>query len=184
MPTLPWKRAELVDWSICGMNHYFIRGEKYLLVSMVNTGVCISVEGKDDEVLWERLVHAASNNHIVPKKLTHDSVYNIQRVIVEYFQISFDDLKSKRRSRSIALPRQMAMSLARELTPFSLPEIGDMFGGRDHSTVYCALKRIEQLRADRQDIDADYLFLKNRLVKLGIGNSSKDNGSTSNVCKT
>ncbi|WP_305986795.1 helix-turn-helix domain-containing protein, partial [Pseudomonas sp. DE0010] len=63
------------------------------------------------------------------------SIDNIQRTAAEYYKIKIADLLSKRRSRSVARPRQVAMALSKELTNHSLPEIGDAFGGRDHTTV-------------------------------------------------
>jgi len=74
------------------------------------------------------------------------TVENIQKTVAEYYKIRVADLLSKRRSRSIARPRQVAMALAKELTNHSLPEIGDAFGGRDHTTVMHACKRIRDLR--------------------------------------
>jgi chromosomal replication initiator protein len=81
---------------------------------------------------------------------------NIQRVVAEYFKIRVADLLSKRRSRSIARPRQVAMALAKELTRHSLPEIGDAFGGRDHTTVIHAVNRIKELRATEMRMAEDY----------------------------
>ena len=74
------------------------------------------------------------------------TITNIQKVVAEYFQLRVADLLSKRRSRSVARPRQMAMALAKELTEHSLPEIGDAFGGRDHTTVLHACRTIRNLR--------------------------------------
>ncbi len=74
------------------------------------------------------------------------TVENIQKTVAEYYKIRVADLLSKRRSRSIARPRQVAMALAKELTNHSLPEIGDAFGGRDHTTVLHACKRVKELR--------------------------------------
>jgi chromosomal replication initiator protein len=74
------------------------------------------------------------------------TIENIQKTIAEYYKIRVGDLLSKRRSRSIARPRQIAMALAKELTSHSLPEIGDAFGGRDHTTVMHACKVIKSLR--------------------------------------
>ena len=79
------------------------------------------------------------------------SISNIQKVVGEYYKVKVADLLSKRRSRSVARPRQMAMSLAKELTNHSLPEIGDAFGGRDHTTVLHACRKIKELC----DIDTD-----------------------------
>lgn len=81
---------------------------------------------------------------------------NIQRVVAEYFKIRVADLLSKRRSRSIARPRQIAMALAKELTRHSLPEIGDAFGGRDHTTVIHAVNRIKELRGSEIRVAEDY----------------------------
>ena len=88
---------------------------------------------------------------------------NIQRVVAEYYKIKVSDLLSKRRSRSVARPRQVAMSLAKELTNHSLPEIGDAFGGRDHTTVLHACRKIKQLKEENVDIRDD---VKNLLRTL------------------
>ena len=84
------------------------------------------------------------------------SVENIQKTTAEYYNIKMSDILSKRRSRSVARPRQMAMFLAKELTNYSLPEIGDSFGGRDHTTVIHACKKINELRSFNLDIEEDY----------------------------
>ncbi len=87
------------------------------------------------------------------------SVENIQKITAEYYNIKLSDLLSKRRSRSVARPRQMAMFLAKELTNYSLPEIGEAFGGRDHTTVIHACKKIRELRDFNLDIEEDYTKL-------------------------
>ncbi len=87
------------------------------------------------------------------------SVENIQKTTAEYYNIKLSDLLSKRRSRSVARPRQMAMFLAKELTNYSLPEIGESFGGRDHTTVIHACKKIRELRDFNLDIEEDYTKL-------------------------
>ncbi len=84
------------------------------------------------------------------------TVDNIQKTVAEYYRIKVADLLSKRRSRSVARPRQMAMALAKELTNHSLPEIGDAFGGRDHTTVLHACRKMAQLREESHDIKEDY----------------------------
>lgn len=84
------------------------------------------------------------------------SIDNIQRTVAEYYKIKMADMLSKRRNRSVARPRQVAMSLAKELTNHSLPEIGDAFGGRDHTTVLHACKQIKKLRGSSQDLAEDY----------------------------
>ncbi|GAA3549987.1 chromosomal replication initiator protein DnaA [Zobellella aerophila] len=84
------------------------------------------------------------------------TIDNIQKTVAEYYKIKVADLLSKRRSRSVARPRQLAMALAKELTNHSLPEIGDAFGGRDHTTVLHACRKIGQLREESHDIKEDY----------------------------
>ena len=83
------------------------------------------------------------------------SIDNIQKTVAEYYKIKVSDLLSKRRSRSVARPRQVAMALAKELTSHSLPEIGDAFGGRDHTTVLHACRKIEELKETNTDIQED-----------------------------
>ncbi|HEU0224959.1 MAG TPA: chromosomal replication initiator protein DnaA [Steroidobacteraceae bacterium] len=87
------------------------------------------------------------------------TIDNIQKTVAEYYKIRVADLLSKRRSRSIARPRQVAMALARELTNHSLPEIGDAFGGRDHTTVLHACDRVKELREVERRAGEDYLNL-------------------------
>jgi chromosomal replication initiator protein len=84
------------------------------------------------------------------------TISNIQKVVVEYYKIRVADLLSKRRSRTITRPRQVAMSLAKELTTHSLPEIGDAFGGRDHTTVLHACRKVAELRDTDNRINEDY----------------------------
>lgn len=83
-------------------------------------------------------------------------VDNIQRTVAEYYKIKISDLLSKRRNRAVARPRQMAMCLAKELTSHSLPEIGDAFGGRDHTTVLHACRKVAELRGSSTDLAEDY----------------------------
>ena len=92
------------------------------------------------------------------------SIENIQKTVAEYFKIRVGDLLSKKRSRSIARPRQFGMALAKELTNHSLPEIGDAFGGRDHTTVLHGCRRIEALRETEKRVDDDYLNLLRTLT--------------------
>ena len=92
------------------------------------------------------------------------SIDNIQRTVAEYYKIKISDLLSKRRSRSIARPRQVAMALSKELTNHSLPEIGDAFGGRDHTTVLHACRKIAELRESDADIREDYKNLLRTLT--------------------
>ena len=92
------------------------------------------------------------------------SIENIQKTVADYFKIRVAELLSKRRSRSIARPRQIAMALAKELTNHSLPEIGDAFGGRDHTTVLHGCRRIRALRETEKRVDEDYLNLLRTLT--------------------
>ena len=105
----------------------------------------------------ERAVHRSADHAGFAKEALQDllacrrswsPIENIQKTVAEYFKIRMADLLSKRRSRSIARPRQIAMALAKELTTHSLPEIGDAFGGRDHTTVLHACKRSEGAARD------------------------------------
>ncbi|MGP1957197.1 MAG: helix-turn-helix domain-containing protein, partial [Arsenophonus sp. ER-QC15-MAG3] len=84
------------------------------------------------------------------------TIDNIQKTVAEYYKIKLADLLSKRRSRSVARPRQMAMALIKELTNHSLPEIGDAFGGRDHTTVLHACRKIEKLKKETHNIKEDF----------------------------
>jgi len=88
---------------------------------------------------------------------------NIQRTVAEYYKIKFSDLLSKRRSRSVARPRQVAMFLTKQLTTKSLPEIGEAFGGRDHTTVLHACKTIKVLQSSSHDMAEDLKILTRAL---------------------
>ena len=92
------------------------------------------------------------------------TVENIQKTVAEYYKIRVADLLSKRRNRSVARPRQVAMALSKELTNHSLPEIGDAFGGRDHTTVLHACRRVKELRETERRIAEDYLNLLRTLA--------------------
>ena len=92
------------------------------------------------------------------------TIENIQKTVAEYYKIRIADLLSKRRSRSIARPRQVAMALAKELTNHSLPEIGDAFGGRDHTTVLHGCKRVKELRETERRMGEDYMNLLRTLT--------------------
>lgn len=93
------------------------------------------------------------------KQITID---NIQKTVAEYYKIRIADLHSKRRSRSVARPRQIAMAMCKELTSHSLPEIGDAFGGRDHTTVLHACRKIAELRGTDLKVEEDY----NNLLRI------------------
>ena len=94
------------------------------------------------------------------KPITIDS---IQKLVAEYFKIRVADLLSSRRTRSITRPRQIAMALSKLLTRHSLPEIGNAFGGRDHTTVLHACRKIEELRSEDRRIDEDVEILTRML---------------------
>ncbi len=122
------------------------------------------------------LKRVMANSHFTGKPITIDfvkeslkdllalqdklvTVDNIQKTVAEYFNIKIADLLSKRRSRSVARPRQVAMALAKELTNHSLPEIGDAFGGRDHTTVLHACRTIKAMLESNGDIQEDWTNL-------------------------
>ncbi len=84
------------------------------------------------------------------------SMDNIQKTVADYYKIKVADILSKRRTRSVARPRQMAMAISKELTNNSLPEIGNAFGGKDHTTVLHACRKIAELRQQDREIDQDY----------------------------
>ena len=92
------------------------------------------------------------------------TIENIQKTVADYYKVRVAELLSKRRSRSVARPRQVAMALAKELTTHSLPEIGDAFGGRDHTTVLHACKRIRELRDMDVRMSEDYSNLLRTLT--------------------
>ncbi len=92
------------------------------------------------------------------------TIDNIQRVVSEYYKLKMSELLSKRRSRSIARPRQVAMALAKTLTNHSLPEIGEAFGGRDHTTVMHACKKVKELQEESRDMQDDMKHLLRTLT--------------------
>ena len=81
---------------------------------------------------------------------------NIQKTVADYYKIKVGEMFSKKRSRTVARPRQMAMALAKELTSLSLPDIGEAFGGRDHTTVLHACRKINELRKEDSEISRDF----------------------------
>lgn len=87
---------------------------------------------------------------------------NIQKTVADYYKLRTGDILSKRRTRNIARPRQIAMALAKELTHHSLPEIGDSFGGRDHTTVLHAIRKVKELRETDHQVDEDF----NKLIRI------------------
>jgi chromosomal replication initiator protein len=91
------------------------------------------------------------------------TIEDIQRRVAEHYQIKTSDMQSARRARAVARPRQVAMYLAKQLTPRSLPEIGRKFGGRDHTTVMHAVRKIEELRAQDPQLNEDIEMLRRQL---------------------
>jgi len=87
------------------------------------------------------------------------TIDNIQKTVAQYYKLRVADMVSKRRTRSIARPRQISMALAKELTNHSLPEIGDAFGGRDHTTVLHACRKVAELRENNATINEEYAVL-------------------------
>ncbi len=126
---------------------------KRVIASAHFTGSDISVEFVRD---------ALKDLFAVQDKLV--CVDNIQRTVAEYYKIRMVDMLSKRRSRSVARPRQVAMALSKELTNHSLPEIGDFFGGRDHTTVLHACRKVKELSETNNDIREDYKNLMRLLT--------------------
>lgn len=92
------------------------------------------------------------------------TIENIQKTVAQYYKLRVADLVSKRRNRAVARPRQVAMALSKELTNHSLPEIGDAFGGRDHTTVIHACRQIERFKKEDQIINEDYTILLRTLT--------------------
>jgi chromosomal replication initiator protein len=92
------------------------------------------------------------------------SIENIQKTVADYFKIKVSEMYSKKRFRSVARPRQVAMALSKELTQQSLPEIGEAFGGRDHTTVLHACRKTQELRETDQDFARDYAQLQQILL--------------------
>ena len=106
--------------------------------------------------------HALKDLFVISAKMV--SIENIQKTVAEYYNIKLSDLLSKRRSRSITRPRQLAMALTKELTRHSLPEIGEAFNGRDHTTVLHACKKIAELRKENPSQEEDYRNLTRALT--------------------
>jgi chromosomal replication initiator protein len=92
------------------------------------------------------------------------SIENIQKTVADYYKLKVADMFSKKRTRNLARPRQIAMALAKELTTLSLPEIGESFGGRDHTTVLHACRKVTELRDQDHDISREYLVLLQTLT--------------------
>lgn len=123
------------------------------------------------------IAHASFKGQVITADLARDalrdllamqarliSIDNIQRTVAEYYKIKLADLLSPKRNRSVARPRQVAMALAKELTSHSLPEIGEAFGGRDHTTVLHGCRKIVELRNSNTDVEEDWRNLTRLLT--------------------
>jgi chromosomal replication initiator protein len=108
----------------------------------------------DQPITTELATHALKDLLIFQEKQV--TIQNIQKTVAEYYQMRVSDLHSKRRNRQITRPRQMAMLLAKELTNLSLPEIGDAFGGRDHTTVIHACRKVKELIQQDPRMEEDF----------------------------
>jgi chromosomal replication initiator protein len=93
-------------------------------------------------------------------------IAQIQGVVARYYHLPLSEMRSARRAREVARPRQVAMYLSKQLTPRSLPEIGRRFGGRDHTTVIHAVKQIEKLCAEDAELHEDVIILKRTLEDM------------------
>ncbi|MBC8221638.1 chromosomal replication initiator protein DnaA [Gammaproteobacteria bacterium] len=116
----------------------------------------------DQEIDIPFVKEALKDLFVISAKMV--SIDNIQKTVAEYYNIKLSDLLSKRRSRSITRPRQLAMSLTKELTNHSLPEIGEAFNGRDHTTVLHACSKIKELRKEIPSLEEDYRNLNRTLT--------------------
>ena len=116
----------------------------------------------DQEIDIPFVKEALKDLFVISAKMV--SIDNIQKTVAEYYNIKLSDLLSKRRSRSITRPRQLAMALTKELTNHSLPEIGEAFNGRDHTTVLHACGKIKELRKEIPSLEEDYRNLNRTLT--------------------
>jgi chromosomal replication initiator protein len=116
------------------------------------------------DALTESLVFRALKE-LFEQKDEQVTLENIQRTVADHYKIKLSEMLSKKRTRTLTLPRQMAIALSKEFTRHSLVEIGAAYGSRDHSTVLYALKRIEELRADDPQVALDYKQLHRKLTR-------------------
>ncbi len=142
---LPQDAAVFIAQKVCS-------GGRELEGAIKKVNACAQFKGREvdtalvKEALWDLF---AQQDKLI-------SIDNIQRTVSQYYKINMRDMLSRRRNRSIARPRQVAMTLARELTSHSLPEIGEAFGGKDHSTVVHACQRVSELRRNSKSMEDDY----------------------------
>jgi chromosomal replication initiator protein len=148
--------AEVIDW----IAQQFPRNVRELEGALNRLVAYATLTGAtiDLPLAQERLSEAARGSR------ARITIEDIQRAVCAHFRIDRGEMASQRRARAVARPRQIAMYLAKELTPRSFPEIGRRFGGRDHSTVIHAVKTIEALRTNDADIDADVRRIRSALM--------------------
>ena len=113
----------------------------------------------DNQELFNAMQQEEALKDLLSVQNRQISIENIQKTVADYYKIRISDMHSKKRSRAIARPRQVAMALAKELTQLSLPEIGSNFGGRDHTTVLHACRQIAKLRETIPELNHDVNFL-------------------------
>lgn len=148
---LPDDAAEFIAHKVCSSG-------RELEGAIKKVKACAQFKGREvdialvKEALWDLF---AQQDKLI-------SIDNIQRTVAQYYKINMRDMLSKRRNRSVTRPRQLAMSLTRELTSHSLPEIGEAFGGRDHTTVLHACRQVTQLRRNSKTLDDDF----NNLMRI------------------
>ena len=148
---LPDDAAEFIAQKVCSSG-------RELEGAIKKVKACAQFKGREvdialvKEALWDLF---AQQDKLI-------SIDNIQRTVAQYYKINMRDMLSKRRNRSVTRPRQLAMSLTRELTSHSLPEIGEAFGGRDHTTVLHACRQVTQLRRNSKTLDDDF----NNLMRI------------------
>ena len=133
-------------------------------------GALIRVVAYSSVVNQDINVHLASEalKDIIPNSKNRIiTIQDIQQQVADYYGLKLDDFKAKKRTRNIAFPRQIAMFLSRELTDYSLPKIGDAFGGRDHTTVIHAYDKIVQCIDKDRDFSRVLQSLRDRITKRG-----------------
>src|SRR5690606_12313815 len=141
------------------------------LARTINRDVRERVGGRSSRIAYARLSGKAVSMQLADVQLTDSLAANrrritigeIQRTVCQFYRIDRAEMSSKRRARAVVRPRQVAMYLAKVLTPRSYPEIGRKFGGRDHSTVFHAVRLIEDLRQRDAGMDGDVVSLLRQL---------------------
>ena len=120
------------------------------------------------EFSGKKITVAFARNALADMLAAHQrqtTIASIQKTVAEFYHLRLADMSSPRRNRSVVRPRQIAMALAKELTSHSLPEIGQEFGGRDHTTVIHACNKIAELRKETPELEKDYIILRRALQR-------------------